>query len=321
MTTTRSILVAGGSGFVGSHLVEVLLKQGHDVTVLDNFVTGNRKNLQGLDKTYPDRFRLLEGDICQLPKFDRQFSRIYNLASPASPTEFYRIPIEIMMTGSIGHKNLLDLAIAHKARILLGSTSEIYGDALEHPQKETYFGNVNSIGERSCYDEAKRFAEALSFAYFRQHKAEIRVARIFNTYGPRMRPSDGRIIPNFFMQALNKLPLTVYGEGQQTRSFCFVDDLVRGLNALMESEFQGPVNLGNPIERTILSMAETINKLTNNTEGICYKPLPQDDPQKRKPDISLAEKKINWRPEVSLEDGLAKTLKFFEGLKSEKMTR
>ncbi|MGE3758198.1 MAG: UDP-glucuronic acid decarboxylase family protein [Pseudobdellovibrionaceae bacterium] len=311
---SSSILIAGGSGFIGSHLAEFLLAKGSNVTVIDNFVTGSPKNVEGLDKKFPGKFRLIEGDICHLPKFDCTFSQIYNLASPASPTEFTRIPIEILMTGSLGHKNLLDLATQQKARILFGSTSEVYGDALEHPQRETYFGNVNSFGERSCYDEAKRFGEALTYAYAKQFETDIRIIRIFNTYGPRMRPSDGRIIPNFFVQALKKMPLTIYGDGKQTRSFCYVTDLVEGLYSLMEGNYKSPVNIGNPIERTVLEMAEIINSLAKNGSGICFKPLPQDDTQKRKPDITLARQKLNWEPKVSLEQGLQKTEAYFKSL-------
>ncbi len=317
----KHALVAGGAGFIGSHLCELLLEQNRDVTVVDNLVTGRRKNIEHL---FARGLKFIECDI-NLPlnydtylganfgeSFAGQVHEIYNLASPASPVDFTRIPVFIMDTASKGHRNLLELARSHKARILFASTSEVYGDALVHPQPESYCGNVNPVGPRGCYDEAKRFGEALSIAYWRQFKLDIRIARIFNTYGPRMRPDDGRIIPNFFSQALAAKPLTVYGEGKQTRSFCFVTDLVAGLFALMQSDEIAPVNIGNPIEMTVVEIANRINVLTGNKAPHSFLDLPTDDPKQRCPDITRAQRILQWRPFVELEGGLAATFEYFK---------
>lgn len=304
----KNALVAGGAGFIGSHLCELLLERGYSVTVMDNFVTGDPKNLKHIEGK---GLEIIEGDISHPLRLDKAFDEIYNLASPASPVDFSRMPVFILETASKGHKNLLDLAKENKSKILFASSSEVYGDAEIHPQNESYFGNVNPFGPRSCYDEAKRFGEALNFSYRQMHKLEVRTARIFNTYGPRMRPNDGRIIPNFFTQALQNQPLTVYGDGSQTRSFCYVSDLAEGLFALMQSEELRPVNLGNPIERSVLEIAETINKLTGNKASMRYLPLPENDPKLRRPDITRALESLNWRPRVDLATGLQSCLEYF----------
>jgi len=310
--TTKTALVAGGAGFVGSHLAELLLNHKYHVTVVDCLVTGQQRNLESFRKN--SHFEFVEADISKpLPEAitGRRFDEIYNLASPASPIDFDRLPVFILMTAAIGHRQLLDLGRKWKVPVLFASSSEVYGDAEVHPQVETYFGNVNTTGHRSCYDEAKRFGEALSAAYAREFGVETRIARIFNTYGARMRADDGRIIPNFFTQALQGQPLTVYGDGKQTRSFCYVTDLVKGIYALMQSQESRPVNLGNPIERTVLEMAETINALTGNKAGLVYRPLPENDPKQRRPNISRATNGFGWKPEVSLEEGLAKSHSYF----------
>lgn len=304
-----NILVAGGAGFIGSHLVDLLLEKGDHVTVIDNFVTGRKKNLSHLKS----KVKIIEQNICDFIDIKEKFDRIYNLASPASPLDFDTKALVIMETNSKGHQNLLELAKKNKARILFASTSEVYGDPEVHPQREDYRGNVNTIGLRSCYDESKRFAEALSTVYRQFYGVETRIVRIFNTYGPRMRPEDGRVIPNFFSQALKQKPLTIYGDGKQTRSLCYVRDEVEGIYKLMESQEIRPVNIGNPNELTILELAETINKLLKNQAGVVFKPLPQDDPQKRRPDITRAKEILNWEPKVSLSDGLLKTFEYFQG--------
>lgn len=305
----KKALVAGGAGFIGSHLVEFLLHNGRSVTVVDNFITGQKKNIQHL---LDGKITLIEGDISELSDFGGQYDEIYNLASPASPVDFEKIPIKILETASLGHRNLLKLATQCEARVLLASTSEVYGDPEVHPQTESYFGNVNTIGVRGCYDEAKRYAEALSVAYAREHKTKIRIVRIFNTYGPRMRETDGRIIPNFFMQGLKNESLTVYGDGSQTRSFCYVSDMCNGIFKLMQSEETRPVNIGNPLELTVLEMAKTVKKLTGNSQEFSFKPLPENDPKMRRPDITRAKEVLGWSPLVSLEQGLSETLDFFK---------
>lgn len=306
----KRALVAGGAGFIGSHLCELLLENGYHVTVVDNLVTGRASNL---DKARAMGAEFIQLDIIKLDpsKFDERFDEIYNLASPASPVDFTKMPIFILETATKGHQNLLELARMHKARILFASSSEVYGDAEVHPQPESYFGNVNPIGPRGCYDEAKRVGETLSFAYNRQYGVEIRTARIFNTYGPRMRPNDGRIIPNFFVQALQRQPVTVYGDGSQTRSFCFVTDLAEGLYRLMQSEESRPVNVGNPIERTVLEIANAVNQLTGNTTPIRYLPLPENDPKLRRPDITRAKESVGWQPKIDLATGLERCLEYF----------
>lgn len=303
------ILVAGGAGFIGSHLVDRLLALNHQVDVVDNFVTGRMENISHL--TTNNGFRFFNMDITTEVPNDR-YNRIYNMASPASPVDFAKIPIEILLTGSVGHKNLLDLADKCKARILFASTSEVYGDPLVNPQPETYFGNVNCIGARSCYDEAKRFGEALTMSYNRKRGVETRIVRIFNTYGPRMAPDDGRVIPNFFMQALRGKGLSVYGDGQQTRSLCYVSDMVDGLIALMESEVQEPVNIGNSHEMTVIEIGNKINEMTGNTAPFIHHPLPENDPKLRQPDTTRAKKYLNWSAKVSPEDGLKLTMAYFQ---------
>ncbi len=304
------ILVAGGAGFIGSHLCEKLIKLGHEVTVVDNLVTGQRKNLDGL------KLNFIEANINLSESFAHKsllgpFDQIYNLASPASPIDFPKMPIFILETATHGHKNLLELARRTEARILFASSSEVYGDAEIHPQIESYFGNVNSFGPRSCYDEAKRVGEALSLSYKKEFGVNIRIARIFNTYGPRMRPSDGRIIPNFFSQALNGKAMSVFGTGKQTRSFCYVSDLVEGLVLLMQSKVETPINLGNPIELSVLEIAEKIRTLTASSSSFEFLPLGENDPKQRRPDISKARELLKYSPSVDLETGLKNSLHYF----------
>jgi dTDP-glucose 4,6-dehydratase len=306
----KKALVAGGAGFIGSHLCEFLLEKGYNVLAVDCLVTGREKNISHLSSN--KNFKFLNHNIIEPLQLVESFDEIYNLASPASPIDFEKIPDFILKTSSLGHMNLLELAKKTKARILFASTSEVYGDPLVHPQVETYLGNVDCIGIRGCYDEAKRFGEAISMAYFRLHKVNIRIARIFNTYGPRMRPEDGRVIPNFFTQALAGKPLTIYGDGSQTRSLCYVKDLVAGLYALVQSQSTEPVNIGNPDEYTILELAKTVAKVCGANYKIESKPLPPSDPKKRKPDITKAKKLLNWVPEISLNDGMAHTLEYFK---------
>ncbi len=302
-------LVAGGAGFIGSHLCELLIAKGYEVHALDNLVTGSKDNLSKLEKS--PNFKFINGDLTKNLNISVKFDEIYNLASPASPIDFTKMPIFILDT-AYGHRQLLELATEQDAKILYASTSEVYGDPLEHPQVESYWGNVNPIGPRGCYDEAKRFGEALNMAYWRSKKTKIRIIRIFNTYGPRMRPDDGRIIPNFFMQALQKKSLTIYGDGSQTRSFCFVTDMAEGMYALMQSSVTTPVNIGNPVERSILEIADEVNRLTKNTAPHKFMPLPEDDPKRRLPNIDKAKKEIRWEPKVNLGEGLEKTLQYFK---------
>jgi UDP-glucuronate decarboxylase len=305
----KRILVTGGSGFLGSHLCERLLEEGNDVLCVDNFYSSTKENVIHLMAN--PQFELMRHDVT-LP-LHIEVDEIYNLACPASPVHYQFSPVQTTKTSVHGAINMLGLAKRVKAKILQASTSEIYGDPDEHPQKENYWGRVNPIGIRSCYDEGKRCAETLFFDYFRQYKIPIKVARIFNTYGPKMHPNDGRVVSNFIVQALRGMPITVYGEGTQTRSFCFVDDLIYGLIKLMGSsnDFTGPVNLGNPLEFTILELAELVIKLTHSTSDIIHKPLPSDDPLQRKPDIGLATSALNWKPQVELEQGLDKTIYYF----------
>jgi UDP-glucuronate decarboxylase len=305
----KRILVAGGAGFLGSHLCERLLADGHRVFCLDNFQTGRLKNISRL-LAHP-RFRLLKHDIIE--PLELRVNDIYNLACPASPIHYQADPIQTLKTSVYGSVNLLDLAVRHKARILQASTSEVYGDPAQHPQSETYWGNVNPDGVRACYDEGKRCAETLFFDYHRRYGVAIKVARIFNTYGPRMDPDDGRVVSNFIVQALAQQPLTVYGDGRQTRSFCFVKDMVEGLVALMRSPagVTGPLNLGNPHEVTVLHLATRILLLTDSQSRIRYEPLPQDDPVRRQPDISKARALLGWRPTTHLNAGLRATVTYF----------
>ncbi len=301
------ILVTGGAGFIGSHLIDRLMTSGHDVICVDNFYTGHKRNLlRWLDHPY---FELIRHDITEPIRLE--VDQVYHLACPASPVHYQYNPVKTIKTNVMGTLNMLGLAKRVKARFLLASTSEIYGDPLVHPQSEEYWGNVNTIGIRSCYDEGKRVAETLTFDYHRQNNVDIRVARIFNTYGPRMLENDGRVVSNFVVQALRGVPLTIYGDGSQTRSFCYVSDLVEGLIRLMNGDYPGPVNLGNPDEYTILQLAQTVQTMVDPGVDLIYKPLPQDDPQRRKPDISRAQNFLQWNPTISLQEGLALTIDDF----------
>jgi len=304
-------LVTGGAGFIGSHLCKKLLEQNNKVICLDNFFTGNKKNVEKLLEN--KNFKLIEHDIIEPYFTEEKIDQIYNLACPASPVHYQYNAIRTVKANTIGIINVLGLAKKHKARILQASTSEIYGDPLEHPQKESYRGNVNCTGIRSCYDEGKRCAETLFFDYQRQNNVDIRIARIFNTYGPNMHPDDGRVISNFIVQAINGEDITIYGDGNQTRSFCYVNDTVDGLVGLMEKDnFSGPVNLGNPIEFSIKEVAEKILLLLNSKSKVIYRDLPSDDPQRRKPDISLAKRELNWQPSINLDEGLIITIDYFK---------
>ena len=311
----KRILVTGGAGFLGSHLCELLLKDGHEVICVDNFYTGTKRNIVHLlDNPY---FEVIRHDIT-FPLYV-EVDEIYNLACPASPVHYQFDPVQTTKTSVHGAINMLGLAKRLKIKILQASTSEVYGDPEVHPQQESYWGRVNPIGIRACYDEGKRCAETLFFDYHRQHKLKIKVARIFNTYGPRMHPNDGRVVSNFIVQALKNEDITVYGDGSQTRSFCYVDDLIEGLYRLMNSrdDFTGPVNIGNPEEFTILELAQKIIELTNSKSNIIFKELPQDDPKQRRPDITLAKTALQWEPKTKLEDGLKKTIKYFDELLKE----
>lgn len=306
---TMTILVTGGAGFLGSHLCERLLQDGHDVICVDNFYTGSKDNIRHL-LAHP-RFELIRHDVW-LPLYI-EVDRIFNLACPASPVHYQNDPIATVKTSVLGAINMLGLAKRRKARILQASTSEVYGDPQVHPQPEAYWGHVNSIGPRACYDEGKRCAETLFFDYHRQAKVDIRVVRIFNTYGPRMHPNDGRVVSNFIVQALRGDPITLYGDGSQTRSFCYVDDLIEGMARMMDQDAViGPVNLGNPGEFTIRQLAETVLRLTDSSSPLEYRPLPQDDPVQRQPDIAKAAAALDWTPHVALEDGLKKTIDYFK---------
>ncbi len=302
-------VVTGGAGFIGSHLCDLLLAQGRDVTCVDNFSTGSDENIRHLSGNA--RFKLLRHDVT-LP-LQAEADEIFNLACPASPIHYQRIPIETTKACVYGAINMLDLACASGARILQASTSEVYGDPQVHPQTEAYWGHVNPIGTRSCYDEGKRCAEALFFDYWRRSKLPIKVMRIFNTYGPRMQPSDGRVVSNFIVQALRNEPITIYGDGSHTRSFCYVDDLVDAMARMMATpdDVVGPINIGNPMEVTILELAELVLGIVGGTSRIEFKPLPQDDPQQRQPDISLARSALDWSPRVALKDGLDETVRYF----------
>lgn len=303
------ILVTGGAGFIGSYLCGRFLAEGHEVICVDNLVTGNADNIAYL---FADaRFSFIPQDMTASMYVKGRLDAILHFASPASPTDYLELPIQTLKVGSLGTHKALGLAKEKGARLLLASTSEVYGDSLVHPQKEDYWGNVNPVGPRGVYDEAKRFAEALVMAYHRSHGLETRIGRIFNTYGPRMRLRDGRVVPNFISQALRGEDLTVYGDGRQTRSFCFVTDLIEGLCRLLWSDYTGPVNLGNPHEMSVLDFARLIIGLTGSRSQIAFRPLPVDDPQVRQPDISLAWRVLGWQPQVSLEDGLGQTIAYF----------
>ncbi len=306
---TGRFLVTGGAGFIGSHLCDRLLADGASVVCVDNFMTGQRENLKTLSPN--KNFQFVDADIVAGFTVPGALAGIFHMASPASPVDYYKFPIETLRIGSIGTENVLKLGLEKDCPVLLASTSEVYGDPLVHPQVESYWGNVNPIGPRSCYDEAKRYLEAIAMAYHRVHKLPIRLVRIFNTYGPRMRAGDGRVVPNLCLQALKGEPLTVYGDGSQTRSFCYVDDLVSGLVKVLSSSETGPFNLGNPNEVTVLQFAEQLKKLAGSRSRIVYEPLPQDDPKKRRPDITKIQSKLGWTPSVQLEQGLTKTLDFF----------
>jgi UDP-glucuronate decarboxylase len=312
MLGERRILITGGAGFIGSHLCDRLLANGHDVLCVDNFYTGTRRNVHPFLGNV--RFELMRHDVC-FPLYV-EVDQIYNLACPASPIHYQFDPVQTTRTSVHGAINMLGLAKRVKAKILQASTSEVYGDPTTHPQTEEYWGNVNPIGPRSCYDEGKRCAETLFFDYYRQHRLRIKVARIFNTYGPRMHPNDGRVVSNFIVQALQNKDITIYGEGSQTRSFCYIDDLVDGLIRLMRSDdgVIGPINLGNPSECSIRELAEIVVDLIGSKSKLVYRPLPADDPKQRQPDISRAEELLNWRPIWALREGLIKTIKYFEDL-------
>ena len=313
----KTILITGAAGFLGSHLCDRFIEEGFRVVGMDNFITGDRDNIQHLFE-HPN-FQLIEHDVTVHIDIHESIDYILPFASPASPIDYLKIPIQTLKVGSLGTHNLLGLAKAKKARILIASTSEIYGDPLVHPQSEDYYGNVNSIGPRGVYDEAKRFQEAITMAYHRFHGVETRIARIFNTYGPRMRLNDGRAIPAFMGQALRGEDLTVFGDGSQTRSFCYVDDLIEGIYRLLFSDFSNPVNLGNPDEISIQDFALEILKLTNSNQKICFKPLPKDDPLKRQPDIKLAKKVLNWQPQISRQDGMKMTFAFFQNVSDKQL--
>jgi dTDP-glucose 4,6-dehydratase len=302
-------LVTGGAGFIGSHLCESFLSQGHEVLCMDNYSTGAKENIGRFLKN--SRFRFIDHNVSRYIEVQEPLDFILHFASPASPVDYLELPIPTLKVGALGTHNTLGLAKAKDAVFLLASTSEVYGDPLVRPQPEDYWGNVNPIGPRGVYDEAKRFAEAMTMAYHRYHGLKTRIVRIFNTYGPRMRLLDGRVVPNFIMQALRGEPLTVYGEGQQTRSFQYVDDLVTGLNKLLHANYHLPVNIGNPNEMTVLEFAKKIIELTGSTSTIVFKPLPEDDPQVRQPDISKAKDVLGWEPKVNLELGLKKTIEYF----------
>jgi len=303
------ILITGGAGFLGSHLCDLLLAEGHQVIAMDNLITGNTANIEHL--VGRDDFLFIKHDVTDYIYVHGKLDAILHFASPASPIDYLELPIQTLKVGALGTHKALGLALSKGARFLLASTSEVYGDPLVHPQKESYWGNVNPIGPRGVYDEAKRFAEAMTMAYHRAHHVDTRIVRIFNTYGPRMRLNDGRVVPNFVKQALLGEPLTVYGDGAQTRSFCYVSDLVQGIYRLLLSDVTDPVNIGNPNEMSITQFAETINRITGNSAGIRYEPLPADDPKVRQPDITRARTLLGWEPLVDLETGLRETIDYF----------
>ena len=306
------ILVTGGAGFIGSHLCKSLLDKNHSVICVDNLVSGSLNNINELSKS--KKFTFLNFDITDLPVINDRLDYVLNLACPASPVDYKYLPVETLLTCSTGTKNMLDLAVKNKAKFLHTSTSEVYGNPLEHPQKESYWGNVNSIGDRSCYDEGKRFAESLIVNYGVKYGLDYKIVRIFNTYGPNMRASDGRVVSNFINQALRNEPITIYGKGTQTRSFCYVDDMIEGILKMMNSKERGPINLGNPNELTIGKIAKLVIKLTKSKSKIAREELPKDDPIRRKPDITLAKKLLRWGPAVPIEVGLIKTINYFANI-------
>ena len=305
---SERVLITGAAGFIGSHLVDYLLERDYEVIGMDNFITGSKSNLEHINSP---AFSFVEHDVTEEIVVEGPLDYILHFSSPASPIDYLELPIQTLKVGSLGTHKTLGLALAKGARFLLASTSEVYGDPLVHPQKEDYWGNVNPIGPRGVYDEAKRFAEAMSTAYHRYHGVDVKIARIFNTYGPRMRVHDGRAIPAFISQSLQGEPLSVFGDGSQTRSFCYISDLVEGLIRLVRSDFNEPVNLGNPTEMTILQLAEAIKTITGSAADIAYKPLPVDDPRVRQPNITRARTILNWEPSVSLDEGLSRTVDYF----------
>lgn len=309
-TIKRVSVVTGAAGFLGSHLTDLLLQRGHRVIGIDNFVTGNISNIAHLAGNKD--FRFIEQDVTEFLFLNEKVDYVWHFASPASPIDYLELPIQTLKVGSLGTHKALGLAKNNRARFLLASTSEVYGDPLVHPQSEEYWGNVNPIGPRGCYDEAKRFSEALTMAYHREHGVSTRIVRIFNTYGPRMRVDDGRVVPSFISQALRNEPLTVFGDGKQTRSFCYCSDLIEGIYRLMMSETSDPVNIGNPHEMTMLQFAEAIIQATRSKSKITFRPLPQDDPRQRQPDINRARTLLNWNPCVELSDGLSRTIGYFK---------
>ena len=303
------VLVTGGAGFIGSHLCDFLIEEGHDVVCMDNLITGNLNNISHLRKNR--KFKFIKHDVTKYIGINGKLDFVLHFASPASPIDYLEFPIQTLKVGALGTHNALGLAKDKKAKFLLASTSEVYGDPLMHPQPETYWGNVNPIGPRGVYDEAKRFAEAITMAYHRYHKLDTRIARIFNTYGPRMKADDGRVVPTFIVQALKNQPITIFGNGLQTRSFCYVSDLVDGIYKLMLSDVSEPINMGNPEEYTILDFAKKIMRLTKSKSRIVFRELPVDDPKQRRPDISKAKKLLKWEPKVSVDEGLKDTLEWF----------
>ncbi len=317
MESKKTILITGAAGFLGSHLCDRFIAEGFHVIGMDNFITGDKKNIQHLNSEA--NFSFIEHDVTNFIRIEGQLDYILHFASPASPIDYLKIPIQTLKVGSLGTHNLLGLAKAKNARILIASTSEVYGDPLIHPQPETYYGNVSTIGPRGVYDEAKRFQESITMAYHRFHKLEVRIVRIFNTYGPRMRLNDGRVIPAFMGQVLRGEDLTVFGDGQQTRSFCYVDDQVEGIFRLLFSDYVYPVNIGNPEEITILDFAKEIIKMAGSGQKIVFEPLPVDDPLQRQPDISLAKKLLGWEPKVPKSVGMAKTFDYFKQLTEEEL--
>src|SRR5690554_3776246 len=313
----KKVLITGAAGFLGSHLCDKFINEGFQVIGMDNFITGDKKNISHLFN-HPN-YQFIEHDVTEFVKIEGNLDYILHFASPASPIDYLKIPIQTLKVGSLGTHNLLGLAKAKKARILIASTSEVYGDPLVHPQNEEYYGNVNTIGPRGVYDEAKRFQESITMAYHRFHGLETRIVRIFNTYGPRMRLNDGRVIPAFMGQALRGEDLTIFGDGLQTRSFCYITDQIEGVYKLLFSNYAYPVNIGNPSEITIKDFADEIIKLTGTHQKVVYKALPKDDPLQRQPDISLAKKLLNWEPKVSREEGMFKTYQYFKGLTKEEL--
>ncbi len=304
------ILITGGSGFIGSHLCDLLLKEGHEVICADNLITGSLHNIKHLEGN--KNFKFIKHDISTYLDLKDKIDYVLHFASPASPIDYLELPIETLEVGSLGTFNALEIALKNRSKFLMASTSEVYGDPETSPQKEDYWGHVNPIGPRSVYDEAKRFSEAAAMAYKRHNKLDIKIIRIFNTYGPRMRKNDGRVVPNFINQALNKESFTIYGDGKQTRSFCYISDLVDGIYKVMNSNIETPVNLGNPNEFTMLELAKVVSKAANVPLKTKSMPLPQDDPKQRRPDISKAKKELGWEPKVQLEEGIKKTLEFFK---------